>query len=50
MIKPSCKKLRYFIKDEKHAVKEYRKYGLRNLAKDEAKHSRILTRKLRSCK
>ena len=50
MTKPSCKKLKYFIKDEKHAVKEYRKFGFPNLAKDEAKHKRFLTKKLRSCK
>lgn len=46
-MKPSTKKLKYFIKDEKSASKEYRKYGLSNLAKDEAKHRRILTRMLK---
>jgi len=46
-MKPSTKKLKYFIKDEKHASKEYRKYGLPCLAKDEAKHRRILTRMLK---
>jgi rubrerythrin len=46
-MKPSKKKLEYFIKDEKHANKEYRKYGLPNLARDEAKHRRILTRLLK---
>lgn len=39
-------KLRYLIKDERKAAKEYRKLGLPCLAKDEAKHHRILTRKL----
>lgn len=46
-MKPSVKKLKYFIKDEKAANKEYRKYGLPNLARDEAKHRRILTRLLK---
>lgn len=46
-MKPSVKKLKYFIKDEKHASKEYIKYGLPNLAKDERKHRRILLRKLK---
>ena len=36
------KKLEYFIKDEKKAVKEYKHYGLLNLAKDEAGHARFL--------
>lgn len=40
------KKLDYFIKDEKKAVKEYKKFGLKNLARDEAKH-RIFLLKLR---
>lgn len=36
------KRLNYFIKDEKKAIKEYRKAGLKRLAKDEAKHLRFL--------
>lgn len=44
MAKMSCKKLNELIKDEKMAAKEYRHYGLPSLAKDEAKHRRILTR------
>jgi hypothetical protein len=47
MTKPSAKKLKYFIKDEKSASKEYRKYGLPTLARDEARHRRILTRRLK---
>lgn len=35
-------KVKYFIKDEKKAVREYRKYGLTNLSKDEAGHKRFL--------
>lgn len=41
------KKLQYFIKDEKHAVKEYHHYGLHNLEKDERKHKKFLEKKLK---
>jgi hypothetical protein len=44
------KKLKYLIADEKKAVKMYRKYGLPTLARDEAKHRRILMRKLKKVK
>jgi hypothetical protein len=40
-------KIKYFIKDEKKAIKDYHKYGLHNLAKDEAKHMKFLKKKLR---
>jgi len=40
-------KIRYFIRDERKAVKEYRRFGLHHLAKDEAKHKTFLKRKLR---
>jgi hypothetical protein len=43
----SKKKLKYFIKDEKKAAKEYRKYGFPCLAKDESKHRRFLQKKLK---
>lgn len=46
-MKISEKKLKYFIADEKKAVKEYKKYGFPNLAKDEAKHRRFLLKKLK---
>jgi hypothetical protein len=36
------KKIRYFIEDEKKASREYRDYGLYNLAKDERKHGKFL--------
>lgn len=49
-MKPSCKKLREFIKDEKAGNRDYLKYNLPNLAKDERKHKRILIKKLRKCK
>jgi len=38
-------KLAYLIKDEKKASAEYRKLGLPELAKDEAKHRRFLVKK-----
>lgn len=47
MTKLSKKKLEYLIKDERAASKEYRKYGLPTLARDEARHRRILTRRLK---
>lgn len=46
-MKITKKKLKYLIKDERKAAKEYRKYGFYNLAKDESKHRRILKRKLK---
>lgn len=50
MAKLTKKKLKYFIMDEKKANKEYRKYGLPLLARDEAKHRRILIKKLKARK
>ena len=47
MTKLTKKKLEYFIKDEKNANKEYLKYGLPNLAKDERKHKKFLEKKLK---
>jgi rubrerythrin len=49
-MKPSKKKLKYFIKDEKQASKTYIKYGFPNLAKDERKHKRFLQKKLKRMK
>ena len=46
-MKLTPKKLKYFIADEKKANKEYRKYGLPNLARDEAKHRRFLIKRLK---
>jgi hypothetical protein len=40
--KLSCKKIKEFIKDEKKGISDYRKTGLKNLAKDESKHKRYL--------
>jgi len=49
-MKPSKKKLEFLIKDEKEASKMYIKYGLPNIARDERKHRRILTRMLKKRK
>ena len=48
--KPTRKKLRELIKDEKKASKEYRKYGYKTLSKDESRHSRVLSKKLKKRK
>jgi len=45
MTKLTQKKISYFIKDEKKATKEYHKYGLHNLEKDERKHMKFLIKK-----
>ena len=49
-MKLNRKKLEYLIADEKKAAKEYRKLGLPMIARDEAKHRRILKRKLKKLK
>lgn len=43
--KLTAAKLTYLIKDEKKASAEYRKLGLPELAKDEAKHKRFLVKR-----
>lgn len=40
-------KIKYFMRDEKKAVAEYKKYGLHSLARDEAKHRKFLKKKLK---
>lgn len=45
--KLSLKRLKYLIKDEKKASKEYSKYGFKGLAKDEARHRKFLLRRLK---
>jgi hypothetical protein len=47
MAKLTKAKIREFIKDEKIGARDYRKYGLSNLARDEARHRRILMKRLR---
>ena len=49
MKKPTCKKLRALIKDEKKASKEYKSYGYKGLSKDEARHAKFLKNKLKKC-
>lgn len=43
-MKPSCKKIKEMIFDETQGAKEYQKYGLKSLAKDELKHKRYLSK------
>jgi hypothetical protein len=47
MRKLTKRKIKAFIRDEKMAVKEYKRYGLKNLARDEKKHSIFLKKKLK---
>ena len=47
-MKLTKKKLKYLIKDEKKAAIEYRKLGLIKIARDEAKHRKLLINKLKS--
>ena len=49
-MKLTKKKIKYFMADEKKATSEYKKYGLPNLAKDEAKHRKFLIGKLKKLK
>ena len=41
-------KIKYFIKDERKASKEYRHLGLPSLARDEAKHKRFFEKMLKA--
>ena len=41
-------KIKYFIKDEKHAVDEYTDLGLHKLAADEKRHKQFFERKLKA--
>lgn len=45
--KLTCKKEKYFLKDEKKAAREYHEYGLHELEKDERKHKRFFQKKIR---
>lgn len=47
--KLTCKKIKEMIADESKGSKEYKKYGLNNLASDEARHKKILQQKLKNC-
>lgn len=46
MKKLTKRKLKSFIKDEMMATREYHKYGLHNLEKDERKHHEFLKKLL----
>ena len=48
-MKLTCNKIKEFIKDESKGNKDYRKYNLNNLAKDESRHKRFLKNKLKKC-
>lgn len=41
MKKPTCKRLKYLIKDEKKTSKEYSGYGFKKQAKQESEHSKF---------
>jgi rubrerythrin len=47
MKKATKRWLRAMIKDEKEASKTYKQYGFPELAKDEARHKRVLTKRLK---
>lgn len=49
-MKITKRKLKKLITEEKKTAKEYRKYGFKGPAKDEARHSKIFKRKLRYLK
>lgn len=47
----TCKKIHYFMKDEKKASKEYKEYGLPKLAKQEDEHYKFFKKlEKKSCK
>ena len=46
MVRPSKKRIRYLIKDEKKAAAEYKRYGYTSLSRDEASHRRFLMKRL----
>lgn len=43
-LKLTAKEKRYLIKDERKAVKLYKRLGYKRLAKDEARHARFIKR------
>lgn len=47
MKKLTCKKAKYFLKDEQKASKEYSSYGFKKLSKDESSHAKFFKKKLR---
>jgi len=50
-MKPTCKKLRELLSDEKQATKEYRSYKFKKLYKDEHSHAKFIHKELKKrCK
>jgi hypothetical protein len=49
-MKPSPKRLKALIADEKQASKSYRKMGYPQIAKDESRHRKLLEKELRKKK
>ena len=51
MAKPSCKRIKYLIKDEREAAEEYHKLGYHGLEADERGHKEFFERlhKAKSC-
>ena len=45
-MKLTKKQIKEFIADEKKGIKEYKKFHLNKLAKDESKHLKFLKKKL----
>lgn len=50
MKKLTIKEAKFLIKDEAKASKMYKDYGFKRLSKDEARHKRFLTGKLKKLK
>ncbi len=51
MNKLTCKKIKYFIKDEKKASKEYGQLGLKKLSRQEGEHYKFFKKEFeRKCK
>jgi len=48
-MKPSCKKLKEFAREEKTTSRQYRKMGFKSQAKDESRHSKFFKKKARKC-
>ena len=47
MKKLTCKQLKYLIKDEIKATKEYKDLGFKKLSEDESNHAKFLKKKLK---
>ena len=45
--RPSKRKLRALVKEEKSASKEYKKYGYNRLSRDELRHSKFLKKQIK---